>query len=69
MLSSCRVIELADERGHLAGLMLRQLGAEVIVVEARRGSSVRRLGRFAGDVVDDERSLHHWAYNRGRLRT
>ncbi|MDG2111736.1 MAG: CoA transferase [Actinomycetota bacterium] len=64
MLSNYRVIDLADERGHLAGLMLRQLGADVIVVEPPRGSSVRRQGPFAGDVVDDERSLHHWAYNR-----
>lgn len=66
VLSNYRVIELADERGHLAGLMLRQLGADVIVVEPTGGSSIRRLGPFAGDVVDDERSLHHWAYNRGK---
>lgn len=66
MLSSYRVIEVADERGHLAGLVLRQLGAEVIVVEPRQGSGIRRVGPFAGDVVDDERSLHHWAHNRGK---
>lgn len=66
MLSSYRVIDLTDERGHLAGLMMRQLGADVIVVEPKQGSSIRRLGPFAGDVVDDERSLHHWAYNRGK---
>ena len=66
MLSNYRVIDLSDERGHLAGLMLRQLGADVIVVEPTSGSSVRRLGPFAGDVVDRERSLHHWAYNRGK---
>ncbi len=66
MLSSCRVIELTDERGHLAGLMLRQLGADVVVVEPMGGSGIRRLGPFASDIVDDERSLHHWAYNRGK---
>ena len=30
------------------------------------GSSARRLGPFAGDVTHPERSLHHWAYNRGK---
>lgn len=34
MLSRYRVIDLTDERGHLAGLMMRSLGADVIVVEA-----------------------------------
>jgi crotonobetainyl-CoA:carnitine CoA-transferase CaiB-like acyl-CoA transferase len=66
MLSAYRVIDLSDERGHLAGLMLRQMGAEVIAVEPPGGSSARRLGPFAGDVPDPERSLHHWAYNRGK---
>ena len=66
MLSSYRVLDLTDERGHLAGLMLRQLGAEVIAIEPPEGSSARRLGPFAGDEAHPERSLHHWAYNRGK---
>lgn len=66
MLSDYRVLDLTDERGHLAGFMLRQLGAEVIAVEPPGGSPARRLGPFAGDVEDPERSLHHWAYNRGK---
>ncbi len=67
MLSDYRVLDLTDERGHLAGLMLRQLGAEVIAVEPPSGSTARRLAPFApGDETDGERSLHHWAYNRGK---
>ncbi|MFV0259418.1 MAG: CaiB/BaiF CoA transferase family protein [Acidimicrobiales bacterium] len=66
MLSDYRVIDLCDERGHLAGAMLAQLGAEVIAVEPPGGSPARRLGPFAGDVDDGERSFHHWAYNRGK---
>ena len=67
MLSNYRVLDLTDERGHLAGLMLRQLGAEVIAIEPPQGSSARRLGPFApGEVSDGEHSLHHWAYNRGK---
>ena len=66
MLSSYRVLDLTDERGHLAGLMLAQLGADVVLIEPPEGSSARRLGPFAGDVEDPERSFHHWAYNRGK---
>ena len=66
MLSPFRVLDLTDERGHLCGAILAQMGADVIAVEPPEGSSARRLGPFAGDVEDLERSLHHWAYNRGK---
>ena len=66
MLSQYRVLDLTDERGHLAGFMLAQMGAEVIAIEPPGGSTARRLAPFAGDVDDPERSLHHWAYNRGK---
>ncbi len=66
MLSSYRVLDLTDERGHLAGLILAQLGADVVLIEPPEGSSVRRLGPFANDVEDPERSFHHWSYNRGK---
>ncbi|MDH3680851.1 MAG: CoA transferase, partial [Acidimicrobiia bacterium] len=59
-------MDLTDERGHLAGLLLAQLGAEVILIEPPEGSSVRRLGPFAGDVEGVDRSFHHWSYNRGK---
>ena len=66
MLSPFRVLDLTDERGHLCGAILAQMGADVIAVEPPEGSSARRLGPFAGDVEGLERSLHHWAYNRGK---
>ncbi|WP_419916123.1 CaiB/BaiF CoA transferase family protein [Candidatus Poriferisodalis sp.] len=66
MLSPFRVLDLTDERGHLCGAILAQMGADVIAVEPPEGSSARRLAPFAGDVEDPERSLHHWAYNRGK---
>ena len=37
MLSDYRVLDLTDERGHLAGFILRQLGAEVIAIEPPGG--------------------------------
>ncbi|MDE0676329.1 MAG: CoA transferase [Acidimicrobiaceae bacterium] len=66
MLSPFRVLDLTDERGHLCGAILAQMGADVIAVEPPEGSSARRMAPFAGDVPDPERSLHHWAYNRGK---
>jgi len=66
MLSPYRVLDLTDERGHLCGHMLGALGAEVIAVEPPGGSRARRLGPFVDDVADPERSLTHFAYNRGK---
>lgn len=66
MLSPYRVLDLCDERGHFAGFLLAQLGAEVIAVEPPGGQRSRHQGPFAGGVEDPERSLQHWAYNRGK---
>ena len=66
VLGGYRAIDLTDERGHLAGAIWAQMGADVIAIEPPQGSSARRLGPFAGDVPDQERSLHHWSYNRGK---
>lgn len=66
MLHGIRVVEFADELGEYCGLLLAGLGAEVIKVEGREGSPTRRIGPFAGDAPDPERSLFFWAYNRGK---
>lgn len=69
MLTPYRVLDLADERGHLCGFMLASLGAEVIAIEPPGGSRARRLGPFLDDIDDidePERSLTHFAYNRGK---
>lgn len=62
MLSPYRVLDLADERGHLAGYMLAALGAEVIKIEPPDGSRARRRGPF----TDDGESLSFAAYDRGK---
>lgn len=67
MLSPYRVLDLTDDRGQLAGFILAYLGAEVIAVEPPGGSPSRRRPPFArGAGPDSERSLTHWAYNRGK---
>lgn len=66
MLSCYRVLDLTDERGQLAGAILASLGAEVIAVEPPGGTRSRHLGPFAADEPGPERSLRHWAHNRGK---
>lgn len=66
MLSCYRVLDLSDERGHFAGYLLAALGAEVIAVEPPGGAHSRHVGPFADGVVDIERSLTHFAYNRAK---
>jgi len=66
VLNGIRVLDLADERGNAAALILAGLGAEVIAVEPPGGNPARRLAPFAGDRVDPNGSLVHWAANRGK---
>ena len=65
-LSGVRVVELGDIQGEYCGLTLAGMGAEVVRVEPPDGASTRALGPFAGNRVNPERSLHFWAYNRGK---
>ena len=62
-LDGLRVVELASEHAALAGKMLGDLGADVIVVEPPGGHVSRTYGPFADDVDDPERSLWWWNYN------
>lgn len=66
LLSPYRVLDLTRERGLLCGQMLADLGADVIQVEPPGGSPARRLGPYAGDEPDPERSLFWWAYTRNK---
>ncbi len=52
MLSPYRVLDLTDDRGHLAGLLFAQLGAEVILVEPPGGNRSRRRGDLGHEVFD-----------------
>lgn len=65
-LSGYRVLDLTDHRGQFAGSGLAQLGADVILVEPAGGSPSRHLAPFIDDEPGMDRSLWHWAYNRGK---
>jgi crotonobetainyl-CoA:carnitine CoA-transferase CaiB-like acyl-CoA transferase len=67
-LSPYRVLDLTDVRGQIAGMMLGDLGADVIRVEPPGGSEARRVGPLLpdGGVPPAERSLSFVAYNRNK---
>ena len=65
-LAGVKVIEVADEQGEYAGLLLGGLGADVVKVEPPDGSPTRRIGPFLDSIAGPERSLFFWHYNRGK---
>jgi crotonobetainyl-CoA:carnitine CoA-transferase CaiB-like acyl-CoA transferase len=66
VLKRYRVLDLTDDRGHLCGMILAQMGAEVIAVEPPGGSRSRSQGPFNLDGPKEEQSLTYAAYNRGK---
>ncbi|MBM4451943.1 MAG: hypothetical protein FJ024_05665, partial [Chloroflexi bacterium] len=63
MLSPYCVLDLADEKGLLAGKVLADLGADVIKIEPPSGNPSRKLGPFYQDKESPENSLYWMAYN------
>ena len=66
MLSPYTVLDLTDDRGELAAMILGDLGADVIKIEPPQGSSSRRIGPFLDDAPEPERSLLYYAFNRNK---
>jgi benzylsuccinate CoA-transferase BbsE subunit len=63
VLSGIRILELADERGFLAGKILGDLGADVVKVEPPGGDRRGRRGPYLGEREDPEASLPWLALN------
>ena len=66
LLAPYRVLDLTDVRGQLAGMILADLGADVIRVEPLGGSAARRVGPLLDEGPEAERSLSFAAYNRNK---
>ena len=70
LLAPYRVLDLTDARGQLAGMILGDLGADVVRVEPPGGSLARRTGPLLAPAADDPdatlRSLSFAAYNRNK---
>ena len=61
-----RVLDLTGEPGWLAGLVLADLGADVIKVEPPGGDPGRRVGPFLDDQPGDDNGLRWLFRNRGK---
>ena len=70
MLSPYTVLDLTDDHGELASMILGDLGANVIKVEPPQGSTSRRIGPFIDSLLNGEQaseaSLHYYAFNRNK---
>src|ERR1043165_5561223 len=62
-LAGLRVLDLTGRMGGYCGLLLANLGAEVILVESPDGDAMRREGPFKDDEPDPEKSLSFAAYH------
>jgi crotonobetainyl-CoA:carnitine CoA-transferase CaiB-like acyl-CoA transferase len=62
-LAGFTVLEIGDQLGDYASMLLAGLGAEVIKLEPREGSASRRIGPFASPAPDPEQSIFFWRYN------
>ena len=62
-LDGIRVVEVSNRSAALAGRILADLGAEVIMVEPPAGAETRHYAPYLDDVVDVERSFAHLYMN------
>ncbi len=62
-LAGVRVVDLADRSAALAGRLLADLGAEVILVEPPGGNPIRSMAPFLDDRPDPEHGAAHLYFN------
>lgn len=62
-LAGLQVLELGGQNGQYCAKLLADMGAAVIKVEPPAGDAARRIGPFAGDRPDPNRSLFFWYHN------
>jgi len=63
LLTGVRALDLTDEKGHLCGKILADLGADVVKVEPPGGDPSRNIGPFYKDIPHPENSLFWWWTN------
>jgi benzylsuccinate CoA-transferase BbsE subunit len=62
-LSGLRILDLAGEPGFMTGMLLGELGADVVKIEPPDGDPARRRAPFWGAREDPERALGWLAHN------
>lgn len=65
-LGDLTVLEIGDQSGDYAALLIGGLGADVIKIEPPAGSPSRQIGPYASQAADPEQSLFFWRYNLGK---
>jgi len=66
LLESYVVLDLTDQRGEIGPMLLGDLGADVIRIEATQGSDARRCEPFMTNAAEDMKSLQFIAFNRNK---
>ena len=66
-LDGFRVLDLTNERGHLSGRILGDMGADVIKIGPPGGDPSRNVGPFYHNEPDPEKSLN-WLYTNANKR-
>jgi len=66
ILGGYRVLDLADEKGLMCGMLLGDMGADVIKIEKPGGDNTRNIGPFYHDEQDPEKSLYWFSLNRNK---
>jgi crotonobetainyl-CoA:carnitine CoA-transferase CaiB-like acyl-CoA transferase len=66
ILGGYRVLDLADEKGLMCGMLLGDLGADVVKIEKPDGDDARNIGPFYHDEPHPEKSLYWFALNRNK---
>jgi len=66
-LENYRILDLTDEKGHLCGRILGDMGANVIKIEPPGGDPARNTGPFYHDEPHPEKSLS-WFYTNANKR-
>jgi benzylsuccinate CoA-transferase BbsE subunit len=62
-LAGLRVLDLADRSGALAGKLLADLGADVVLIEPPGGDPMRTIPPFWQGIPHPDRSLFFWFYS------
>jgi len=61
------ILDLTDEKGHLCGRILGDMGADVVKIEPPGGDPSRRIGPYYHDDVHPEKSLY-WFFTNANKR-
>jgi crotonobetainyl-CoA:carnitine CoA-transferase CaiB-like acyl-CoA transferase len=62
-LTGLRILDITGRKGGYCGLLLANLGAQVVLVEPPGGHALRRQGPYKNDTPDEDGSLSFAAYH------